>query len=141
MAVVEELHPLSEADCWELLGHRRLGRLAVIIDGRPQIFPVNYAPVGRRLIFRSGPGSKVDAALGGPAAFEVDFHDESGGTGWSVLLQGAVEPVAEGEAGEPLRGVAVYPAAPGHRPLLFVFTPDTVSGRRFAWGGAVPPYP
>lgn len=141
MTAVEDLHAIPEGECWELVAHRRLGRLAVVVDGVPQVFPVNYAPAGRRLVFRSGPGTKVTAALAGPAAFEVDAHDEAAGTGWSVLLQGRVEAVPDGPDAEPLRQVAVYPAAPGVRPLLFVFTPSAVSGRRFSWGAPVPPFP
>ncbi len=141
MTAVEDLHPIPEAECWELVAGRRLGRLAVVVDGLPQVFPVNYAPAQRRLVFRSGPGTKIDAALGGPAAFEIDAHDEAAGSGWSVLLQGRVEAVADGPEGDQLRRVAVYPAAPGSRPLLFVFTPTAVSGRRFSWGAPVPPFP
>ena len=141
MTPVEALHALREEVCWELLASRRLGRLAVVVDGAPQVFPVNYAPAGRRLLFRSGPGTKLDAALHAPVAFEVDSYDEVGGAGWSVLLQGTVAAVADGPEGDPLRAVAVFPAPPGPRPLLLVFTPSAVSGRRFSWGASVRPLP
>ena len=34
---------LSEEDCWGLLRSHNLGRLAIVVDGRPRIFPMNYA--------------------------------------------------------------------------------------------------
>ena len=141
MTAVEALHALPEEVCWQLLASRRLGRLAVVVDGAPQVFPVNYAPAGRRLVFRSGPGTKLDAALAAPSAFEVDSYDDAGGAGWSVLLQGTVATVADGPEDEMLRAVAIFPAPPGDRPLLLVFTPSAVTGRRFSWGAAVPPFP
>ncbi len=36
-----ELEEIPEAECWELLGQRRMGRIGIVVGGRPQIFPVN----------------------------------------------------------------------------------------------------
>ena len=137
MTPVEPLAPLSEAECWERVSRRRLGRLGVVVGGEPQVFPVNYAPDGRRLIFRSGPGAKLDAARGAVVCFEVDDFDEATGTGWSVMLTGTVIVFAEADAPP---AVSVHPAAPGLRPLLLALTPHRVTGRRFGWGALVAPF-
>ena len=33
---------LSLTECLELLGARRFGRVAVVVDGHPIMFPINY---------------------------------------------------------------------------------------------------
>ena len=37
----EFVHP---DDCWRLLGETTVGRLAVIVEGHPDVFPVNFTP-------------------------------------------------------------------------------------------------
>jgi nitroimidazol reductase NimA-like FMN-containing flavoprotein (pyridoxamine 5'-phosphate oxidase superfamily) len=39
---------LDPDDCAELLASSTLGRLGVLVDGRPEIFPVNHAVQGDR---------------------------------------------------------------------------------------------
>ena len=39
---------LSEGHCWELLGAGMFGRLAVSVENKPLIFPVNYGVQGER---------------------------------------------------------------------------------------------
>ena len=43
---------LSEEECWNLLARRELGRLALAVNGEPDIFPVNYVVDGPRVLFR-----------------------------------------------------------------------------------------
>ena len=50
---------LNEDECWNLLARCQLGRLAVDVDGEPDIFPVNYVVDGPRVLFRTAPGSKL----------------------------------------------------------------------------------
>jgi nitroimidazol reductase NimA-like FMN-containing flavoprotein (pyridoxamine 5'-phosphate oxidase superfamily) len=82
------LEPMADAECLRLLGSHHLGRLAVVVDGRPLIFPVNYAMSGRHVVFRSGAGTKVHAAVDRAVAFEIDGLDGLYHTGWSVLVVG-----------------------------------------------------
>ena len=137
MTGVEPLAPLTEEECWERVTRRRLGRLAVIVDGEPQVFPVNYAPDGRRLLFRSGPGTKLDASRDASVCFQVDDFDETTGAGWSVMLFGSIAELDQAAAPST---VSIHPAAPGRRPLLLAFTPRRVTGRRFGWGAVVAPF-
>ena len=44
---IGELDEIPESECWEILKRHRLGRIAVVVDGQPEIFPVNYAMSGR----------------------------------------------------------------------------------------------
>ena len=66
-----------------------LGRLVTILDGKPEIFPVNFATRRRRVIFRTAQGTKLyGATMGDRVAFEADYHDPSLTYGWSVIIKG-----------------------------------------------------
>jgi len=81
------LEPIAEQECLYLLGQRRLGRVAIDVDGRPQIFPVNYALSGRVVAFRTAPGTKLANAPMSHVAFEIDDYDSRNGVGWSVMVK------------------------------------------------------
>lgn len=83
---------LADEECWRLLVHGSLGRLAVqSTDGAPDIFPVNYlASQDRRLYLRSAPGSKLMAIAAHPeVAFEIDGYTDV--VAWSVVVRGTAE--------------------------------------------------
>ena len=62
--------------CWARLGHARVGRLAISVAGRPDVFPVNFVVDHGTVVFRTAEGTKFAAgALGRPVAFEVDGYD------------------------------------------------------------------
>ena len=84
VAVIWEL---TEDQCWNLLARCEVGRLAVVVDGKPEIFPVNYVVDGPHVFFRTAPGSKLaDIAANPDVAFEVDEFDET--TAASGVLKG-----------------------------------------------------
>src|ERR1039458_10704152 len=58
----QELNEIGEDECFALLGRQNLGRLAIVRDGRPEIFPVNYAMDGRTITIRTGSGAKLTYA-------------------------------------------------------------------------------
>ena len=80
---------LSTHDCWTLLASATVGRLALVVNGRPEIFPVNHVVDHGSVVFRTSPGTKL-AAIGDatPVAFEVDGLDVEAGIAWSVILKG-----------------------------------------------------
>jgi uncharacterized protein len=95
---VEEM---STTECMELLRKERVGRLGVTVLGRPEIFPVNYAmDASDSILFRTGVGVKLGAALNQHVVFEVDHSDVDEGSWWSVIVHGVAhhtERVAEGK--------------------------------------------
>ena len=87
-------------ECADLLASAALGRLAVMIDGHPEIFPVNhvYDPEAGCVTFPSNAGTKLHAALAAPSvAFEADGFCPDGSRGWSVLVVGTVEEIGDAE--------------------------------------------
>ena len=83
------LEPLTREECLELLATASVGRVAVALPGgAPLVLPVNFVLDGEVVVFRSDPGSKLDALREHPASFQVDSIDPLHRTGWSVLIQG-----------------------------------------------------
>src|SRR5829696_3820612 len=65
------LEELIDAECRHLYAERHLGRLALIDAQGPVIFPVNYVFDNGSVVFRTDPGTKLDAAADAtPVAFE-----------------------------------------------------------------------
>jgi len=107
-----------------------VGRLAVVLDGEPDIFPVNFAVVDKRIVIRTAPGPKLNGALTGPSvAFEADVLDLARHTGWSVVARGpAAQPENLGVYIEAL-DMGVQPWAAGRRDRFIVITPTSITGR------------
>jgi uncharacterized protein len=131
------LEEIPEPECLEILAQHSLGRVAIVVDGRPQIFPVNYGLRGKVVVFRTASGTKLAYAPTTPVAFEIDHYDPSEGVGWSVMVQGIARDVTD--AGDDFswtaRGVEAYPAAPGTKLHRVAIDPTAITGRRFAIDG------
>ncbi len=55
------LEVLERHECLRLLASQPVGRVAVVVDAWPMIFPVNYALDGDSIVFRTDEGSKLPA--------------------------------------------------------------------------------
>jgi nitroimidazol reductase NimA-like FMN-containing flavoprotein (pyridoxamine 5'-phosphate oxidase superfamily) len=86
--------PMTLAECWQALEDATVGRLAVVVDGFPVVYPVNHLTEYDALVIRSDPGGKRDALVdGAPVSFQVDALDRDGRHGWSVLVKGHARPM------------------------------------------------
>jgi len=122
---------LSEAECWSLLSQSQVGRMAVTDGHQPDIFPVNYVVDGERIVVRTGPGTKLAAAvITGLAAFEVDAIDDSQHTGWSVVVHGSVAEVHDLDDVLAATDMGIEPWADGEKSRFITITPGDISGRR-----------
>jgi len=139
--VTEDLEELSKQECERLLASQDLGRVAMVIDGRPQIFPVNYAFADGVVVFRTGEGLKLERSPMTAVAFEADGIDARKGLAWSVMIQGTAQNVTNtiDPRSERLRHLAVSPAAPGDRNYWVGIYVTHISGRRFKLGRAATP--
>jgi uncharacterized protein len=128
-----ELERIAEAECLEILGEHSLGRIAIVIDGQPQIFPVNYALSGRIVTFRTASGNKLAYAPTSKVSFEIDGFDGSTGTGWSVIVLGVAVDATDAfdDVSWAARAVSPRPLAPGAKPYRVAIEPTAISGRRF----------
>jgi nitroimidazol reductase NimA-like FMN-containing flavoprotein (pyridoxamine 5'-phosphate oxidase superfamily) len=123
---------LDRATCLELLASRRTGRLAYVARaGVPDVVPVNLALDGDRLLVRSGPGPKLQAAERGEVvAVEVDDLDEDTRTGWSVVVAGRARRLDTTEVAALRDDVLPEVWARGPRSSVIAIALTRVEGRR-----------
>ena len=129
---------LNREQCLELLGTVAVGRVGVSIRALPAILPVNFVLAGGQILFRTIPGTKLDAAAAGAVvAFEADGFDPGGGSGWSVLVQGICSEVTDPDDLARLAHLPLEPWAfgPGVADRLVRVETSFVSGRRFQRAG------
>ena len=128
-----DLEEISWDECLQLLGRHDLGRIAVVVDGQPVIFPVNYGLSHQVITFRTAHGAKLSYAPGSKVAFEIDEYESAAGVGWSVLVQGvAVDATtALDDVSWMARGATPHPLAPGVKIHRLAIRPTKITGRRF----------
>ena len=124
---------LEYKDCRELLAGEQVGRVAVIVDGAPDIFPVNYGVDGNGIVFRTNPGRKMRGLTAGEVAFEVDHLDFGTRSGWSVVVHGRAEDITMFDS-PALRERTGTPWA-GEKEHLVRIRPTLMTGRR-VWPSA-----
>ncbi len=136
----EPLAELTEEECWSLLRHHTLGRVAVVVDGAPEIFPVNYRIGERAVVFRTAPGAKLTNAPMTLGCFEIDGFDEHTGTGWSVMVRGTFHEItrAADRRAVAMLQLPVQPLAPGERGHWLALYAGRVTGRHFTSGPLAP---
>ena len=91
---------IARSECEDLLAAATLGRLGVVVDGRPEIFPVNhvYDRESGCVVFPTHAHTKLHAALNWPwVAFEVDGVEPECDGGWSVMVVGHAEEITDPE--------------------------------------------
>jgi len=132
---------LTRAECLRLLAQASIGRIGACIGALPVILPVHFAIHGESVLFRTIPGTKLDAAtIGAVVAFQADAYEPLGGTGWSVLLQGVASAVSDEEGNTLARSVPIrsWVGMESKNRLVRIGVAN-VSGRQFRIAGEGPP--
>jgi uncharacterized protein len=130
--LIPSIEELPRSECLNLLATASIGRVGLLVDGRPEILPVNYALDGDTILFRTAEGTALNQASMTVVAFEVDqIHPETQ-SGWSVLLQGLAYDIGDtiDATSERLRQLSLNTWAPGGRQRWFQVRPDKITGRR-----------
>jgi nitroimidazol reductase NimA-like FMN-containing flavoprotein (pyridoxamine 5'-phosphate oxidase superfamily) len=126
---------LDRDECMRLLATQPVGRLAVVAGQYPMVVPVNFALDRGIIVFRSGPGIKLDAAQHRNVAFQVDEIDLGQRSGWSVLVTGMAEVVSDSHAPELIErteALRIEPFDERTKDQWVRIIPNEVSGRRIA---------
>jgi uncharacterized protein len=122
---------LTRSQCFELLAREHLGRVAVIDDLGPVVFPVNFVLDRHMVVLRTDEGTKLDAAIkGSRVAFEIDGTDTAAHTGWSVLVRGEAVEVTDPAELARLRRLPLHPWVPGAKAHYVRILPAALTGRR-----------
>ncbi len=125
---------LNEAECWRRLAESPVGRVGVLVDSAPEIYPVNYVVEEHTILFRTDPGTVLAGLAKSPAVcFQIDGIDPTERTGWSVLVKGRAEQIRElpdAEERHRVQHLALDYWAIGPKWHWVRIAPDEVTGRR-----------
>lgn len=128
---------LSTAESWAFLREATVGRLAVIVDDRPDIFPVNHVVDHGSVVFRTAVGTKLAGAAGHWVAFEVDGYDLETASAWSVVIKGEAQQVNRLYDVLEVVELPLFPWHSSPKPHFIRIEPDSLTGRRFEVTGGV----
>ena len=123
---------LGEDECWRLLAHAEVGRLAVAVRDTPEIYPVNFVVDNRTLLFRTAEGTKLaTVAVSKRVAFEIDGFDSATGEAWSVVVHGTATPLERLNDVYAAQELPLFPWDSTPKPIFVRITATRVTGRRF----------
>lgn len=122
---------LSEVECWQILRRAPFGRVAMIIDGEIEIFPINFVEDDGSIFFRTAPGTKLLAlTVHDRVSVEVDsFSPEDA---WSVVLKGTAEQLEKRSEIDRAETLTLVPWYPTLKYRWVKVTPKSLTGRSFA---------
>ncbi len=125
--VTTEAIELSMSDCELLLASFDIGRIAVVEDRYPLVFPVNYKVAlfqGSFVIaIRTRPDNAIDHP-GWPVCFQIDGVDAGHDGGWSVLVRGTLV------ESSPDPDIDPHPIDSEDRDAWRIIVPTRITGRR-----------
>ena len=129
----EPVIALTEDESWNRISGVHLGRLVTVVDGKPEIFPVNFVVQRRTVLFRTAEGTKLFGAIANDQVlFEADDHTVA--DGWSVVIRGSAEVLFGADDIQEAERAGLYPWI-ATRKLRFVrITPGQITGRHFEFG-------
>ena len=128
--VTDRLEAIDAEACVEILRQHYIGRISVVVDGQPLIFPVNYAMDGQRVVFRSDACTKLFGANGKRVAFEIDSADAVSHEGWSILVVGIAREETDRQRRRLLEQLPLRPWASGPKTHWMYIAPGAITGRR-----------
>jgi nitroimidazol reductase NimA-like FMN-containing flavoprotein (pyridoxamine 5'-phosphate oxidase superfamily) len=132
---IRELEELTTDECLGHLAASRVGRVAFTMSALPMVVPVTYALRGQHLLLATAADSRLArAADGNVLAFEIDEVNVAAHTGWSVVVTGVAEVVAD-RAGRAEAASVVAPWLPERAELLIRLACTRVTGRRIVVPG------
>jgi nitroimidazol reductase NimA-like FMN-containing flavoprotein (pyridoxamine 5'-phosphate oxidase superfamily) len=129
------LEVLDPAECLRLLGTATIGRVGTSFGALPVILPVNYRVLDGRIVFRTGAGTKLQAAArDAVVAFEADSIDPISHAGWSVVVTGFARELTDAAALAEAAAANIPRWAPNGNGHVVEITTELITGRRIAPG-------
>ncbi|MEE3848819.1 pyridoxamine 5'-phosphate oxidase family protein [Gordonia sp. LSe1-13] len=131
---------LTIDEAWKLLGDTELGRIALSVNGQPDIFPVNFYAGEGRILFRTGEGTKLsEIVVNENVAFEADAHTAT--DGWSVVAKGAARVLVSTHDVAAADELPLRPWIPTMKYNYVEISVTEITGRRYLFGPEPERYP
>jgi nitroimidazol reductase NimA-like FMN-containing flavoprotein (pyridoxamine 5'-phosphate oxidase superfamily) len=122
---------LTEDECWDLLIGTMLGRLAVSVADKPELYPVNFLAHDRRILIRTTQGTKlVSMAINNKVALEADGRSLH--SVWSVVVKGTVHELTTEAQITTAEQLSLRPWTASVKTTYVEITPSQIRGRRIA---------
>ncbi len=129
----EPVTVLSDDESWSLISAVHLGRLVTVVEGRAEVFPVNFVVQRGTVLFRTAEGTKLFATvMNDQVLFEADDHNVV--EGWSVVVRGTAEVLFTSNDIEEAERAGLYPWIATQKLRFVRITPSQITGRRFMFG-------
>lgn len=124
---------MTDDQAWQLLSGTVFGRLAVSVDDRPEIFPVNVHVDGGTILLRTSEGTKLASmAVNDRVCFETDAFTSR--VGWSIVAKGSARILTSPDEIIAADRAPLRPWIPTLKTVYVEIAVDGISGRRFAIG-------
>lgn len=129
---------LTVEETLEFLADKSFGRLAFTLEGKPDIFPLNFAVHALGVddvvaYIRTSPGKKLYAfAAGTRLVLETDTVEES--TATSAVMYGTARFVRQRNELDLVDSLGLEPQVAVSKPEVIAIDIDHISGRRFKLG-------
>jgi len=127
------MEQLSREQCLEYLNASNVGRIVFVDSDGPCALPINYGMFADNIVFRVELKSKLREILGAAVAFEVDHMEPDASLGWSVLLRGEAQEVANDDLPillKAMKGKIPSPWAEGIHNVWISITSSQMTGRK-----------
>lgn len=122
---------LGRGECLRLLAAGVIGRVVVTDAALPDVHQVNYRLDDEEVIFRTRNGSKLAAAArNAVVGFQIDHHDISTQSGWSVLGIGHAYEILDPARLRELAALQPQPWLSGHTAHSIAIPLQLITGRR-----------
>ncbi len=122
---------LGRVECLRLLAAAVIGRVVVTDAALPDVHQVNYILDEEEVIFRTRNGSKLAAATrNAVVGFQIDHHDVSTRSGWSVLGIGHAYEILDPARLRELAVLQPQPWLSGHTAHSIAIPLQLITGRR-----------
>ena len=129
---------LPAHECWELLRQAPFGRLALSVQGEPDIFPINFVVDHGTIVFRTSEGTKSRSSEKSAVAFETDGLLDDGAVVWSVVVKGHAATINQTPELMSTVQLPLHPWEAGRKDRFMRLIPETISGRAFTPAPAAP---
>ena len=134
----DPFHPTTEhlepAECWRLMSTQVVGRIASMVAGQVECFPINLGVDGESVVIRTAPGTLLSNLIVAPEvvveADGVEYRDKVPHA-WSTLVRGKAAFVESVDEEMKLQESGPQPWQAGVKNELVRIIPTKVSGRRF----------
>lgn len=123
---------LTDEQCWELLRANQIGRLATVVGGSVDIFPINFIVYEEQILFKTAEGSKLAGVMAHhEVAFEIDGYNPDTNEAWSVVMSGMARILSHDDELDVAESLPLFPWNTDPKNRYVAIEPNSLSGRRF----------